>query len=536
MKSRYQQSSRRWRHMLWIVPVCVLIGIYATDALAAARGIYTQLQILTSVIRLAREVYVDQVDTEKLMDGAIDGLLDELDPHSNYMSPEEAQKLQQKIQGEFGGVGITYSIIDGAPTVISTIEDGPAARAGLITGDRIIVVDGHTTLDWRNAEVQQHLRGEIGTKVKVTVRRSGEDTPVEIEILRGTIPLASVPYAFMVDDSTGYMRISNFARTTGREVGEALHGLLDQEMRYLVLDLRDNGGGDLDAAVEVANYILPEGSVVVTQRGRWQAANQTHYATAGPLKLTIPIVVMINHGSASASEIVSGALQDTDRAIIVGRRSFGKGLVQRPFDLSRRARGGGVLLLTVARYYTPTGRLIQRDYSGGTAQYLVDGLADSAASDSAMGPAYHTPLGRIVYGGGGILPDYSIPRGQMSRVVARLVQRAVFFRFADELVQQGETFPSSLDAFQEQFTLDEETWDAFIGFACKVDTRITDEEVRLARPELRPFIFAGIAGRMWGREARYRLLAPSDPELTMARRHLPDATHLLEAGAALRGR
>jgi len=519
---------RRARCLLWmLIPALVALGLYRTDAWAAARGFYARLSILSTIIRIARDVYVDEVDPDKLMDGAIDGLLDSLDPHSSYLPPGAAEKLEERLRGSFGGVGIYYSVIDGVPTVMSVIEGGPAEHAGVATGDRIIAVDGRTTLGWRDAEVQEHLRGPLDTRVRVTLDRAGEKRPVEAEIVRGTIPLKSVPYAFMLDDTTGYVRISNFAQTTGQEVGQELSRLEGEGMRDLILDLRDNGGGELGAAVGVANYFLSEGTTIVTQRGRWPQANQSFYASAGPLKVDVPVVVMINHGSASASEIVAGALQDTDRGIIVGQRSFGKGLVQRPFDLSHQVTEGGVLLLTVARYYTPTGRLIQRDYSTGTAQYVLEGLSDGSPADTMRGPAYQTPLGRTVYGGGGIRPDFVIPRSPVDRLVIRLSNRAVFFRFADELVRQGRTFPETLSEFRQRYRPDDSTFGEFVALAHTIDPDVPQTELYEARSVLGPHIIAGIAGRQWGLEARYRLLAPSDPELAVAHERLSDAGRLL---------
>jgi len=510
--------------------------IYATDAFATARGIYAQLQILTAVIRLAREVHVDPVDVEKLMGGAIDGLLDKLDPHSNYMPPDEAKDLAEKLRGDFGGIGITYSILDGAPTVISTIEGGPAAGAGLLTGDRIVLVDGRTTADWRDTEVRQYLRGAVGTDVDVSLQRAGTPELIEVRITRGTIPLDSVPYSFMLNDSAGYIRIARFARTTGDEVEEALRDLLSKRMRYLIIDLRGNGGGDLDAAVRVSDYFLREGSVVVSQRGRWAAANKSHDATDGELEIDVPVVVMINRGSASASEIVSGALQDTDRAIILGQRSFGKGLVQRPFDLSRKVSGGGVLLLTVARYYTPTGRLIQRDYSDGVAQYVLEARhgSNEAERDSTEGPAFLTPLGRTVYGGGGIQPDRETTPPAMNATVARLARKAAFFRFADRLVQNGVAFGDDLESFERDYVLNAQTWDEFVEFACQADSGLNRDRMSGDRAAVAPLVRAGIAGRVWGREARYRLTILMDSEIVTAGSQLMHAAYLLESAAAKR--
>ena len=514
-----------------LVALCVTFG---SDAWAAARGFYARLTILSTIVRHSRDYYVDPVDTDRLMDGAIDGLLDRLDPHSNYLPADEAARLNERLTGRFGGVGIQYSIIDGSPTVISVIEGGPAENAGVITGDRIVTVDDAPTVNWRVPEVQEHLKGEIGTSVRLGLDRAGERELVRVAITRGVIPLRSVPYAFMLHDSTGYIRISNFARTTGAEFRSALDSLVASGMRQLVLDLRNNGGGDMRAAVLVCNNFLPEGTTIVSQRGRWRSANQAFYASAEPTKLGIPIVVMINHGSASASEIVAGALQDTDRAIIVGQRSFGKGLVQRTFDLGQEVQDGGTLLLTVARYYTPTGRCIQRDYSAGEAQYYAEGFADESRADTARGEAYVTPLGRTLYAGGGIRPDIPLTAATISRPVVRLRNRAAFFRFADLLVRDGVRLPASADALHEM-ALSDEVFDRFVTYAGEVDPQLGAEDIRSARDELVPYIASGMAGRSDGHEAAYRLLAPYDPELQMAHRHMDDARSLLRQVAQIEG-
>jgi carboxyl-terminal processing protease len=534
---RYMPGGPRWsrgriRILAGVLTVVVIAGILAPEALAAARGFFAKLQVLSTIVRLSREVYVDEIDAEDLMEGAIDGLLDRLDPHSNYLPADEASRLTERIQGSFGGVGIRYSMINSIPTVISTIEDGPAERSGVLSGDRIVKVNSRTTLGWRTADVQEHLRGTKGSSVRISVSRAGAPKPIDINIVRGDIPLKSVPYSFMLDDSTGYVRITNFAVTTGIETAEALVALRREGMRYLIVDLRNNGGGDMSAAVAVSNYFLPEGTTIVSQRGRWGPANQTFYATAGPLKLDIPVVIILNRGSASASEIVAGALQDTDRGLILGQRSFGKGLVQRSFDLGERTDEGGILLLTVARYYTPTGRLIQRDYTTGTAQYLVDGMSADAPLDTAGLKAYSTPLGRIVYGGGGIYPDHVIQREQIDRTIYGITSQSLFFRFSNELAGHGEQYPDTFDEYTDM-EVGDELWNNFVSFATSVDSSLTQEILLGLRLEISPYILAGIAGRFDSSQSRYRLLSMTDTELAAARIHLLDARKLLTASADL---
>ncbi len=512
--------------VLWALPVVVLGAAFAPEVWAAARGFYTRLTVLSTIVRISREVYVDPVDADDLMDGAIDGLLDRLDPHSSYLPPEEAEDFEERIRGGFGGVGIQYSILDNVPTVISTIEGGPAEHAGVITADRIMFVNGTPTRGRRSKEVQEHLRGQVGTRVKLRIDRAGTGELVPVEIERGVIPLESVPYAFMIDDGTGYVRISNFSSRTGAEFAAALDSLAGAGMEELIVDLRNNGGGALRSAIQVCDRFLPEGTMIVSQRGRWQRANQAYYASGHGHKYDIPVVVMINHGSASAAEIVSGALQDTDRGIIVGQRSFGKGLVQQKFDLDREIRDGGTLLLTVARYYTPTGRSIQRDYSGGTARYYVEGMSDEPVPDTTRGDPFVTPLGRIVYGGGGIFPDHVLEPGHISRTTAKLRGFRAFFRFADVLLREGSDIPDAPEGLS-RFTISDELFERFVAFSADLSPDLDGDSIREQRQELEPYLVAGMAGRLWGHKAHYQFLAPVDPELSLARRHLQDARQLL---------
>ncbi len=529
-----RRSRARRRIVLAIIGLAI-VTVIAPKVWASARDFYTKLQVLSTIVSLARDVYVDEVDPSDLMDGAISGLLGKLDPHSSYLAKDEAQRFTEKVQGSFSGVGIQYSVVEGVPTVIATIEGGPAEHAGVLAGDQIVRVDGQTTIGWRSDDVQSHLRGPKGTRVSISVSRAGVDDPIDIEITRGDIPLTSIPYAFTLNDSTAYVRITNFAATTAREFATAMDSLDRNGMRYLVIDLRNNAGGDMDGAVAIANHFLSDGSTIVSQRGRWEPANQVIYATGGARKYDVPVVVLINHGSASASEIVAGALQDTDRGIIVGQRSFGKGLVQRSFDLSSRVDGGGIVLLTVARYYTPTGRLIQRDYSAGTAQYILEGMTDHASIDTTTLPAFSTPAGRLVYGGGGISPDFEVDAQTVDRVIVRLANRSAFFRFADELARRNRISPETREAYRSS-DIDDGLWSDFAEFAMSTDTTLTEDDLERVRTDATPYVLAGIAGRFDGPEARYRLLLPIDTELAAALDHLNDAAELRRAGNARENR
>ncbi|MDP6126125.1 MAG: S41 family peptidase, partial [Candidatus Latescibacteria bacterium] len=460
---------RRHRSIILILLVPAVVGVllFGGWAYGQARQVFRKLKVLQTIMVLSRQVYVDEVDANSLLDGAIDGLLDRLDPHSNYITPEETAKLRERMESRFYGVGIQYALVDGTITVISPIDGAPAKKAGMLAGDRIVAVDGVSAQGWRNEEVKEHIRGPDGTTVVLTVVRAGVAEPIKISIVRGKVPVRSVRSAFVTDDHIGYIRATRFARTTGEDVATAWDSLTQIGMRSLVLDLRDNGGGTLGGAVAVCDLFLPEGTVIVSQKGRWAGATQTFYATKEATRALIPIVVLINHGSASASEIVAGAVQDTDRGLVVGRTSFGKGLVQRQFDVSQRVDGAGSLLLTVARYYTPSGRLIQRDYGENKRHYYQQSFEDDPIDSSARERFETLELSRTVFGGGGISPDVRVEGRRWGNLELTLNRRRLFFRFADHLTETGRAPTMTADEYLRSGMVDSSLLGEAYEFATK---------------------------------------------------------------------
>ncbi|MBT4484902.1 MAG: S41 family peptidase, partial [Candidatus Latescibacteria bacterium] len=380
------------------------------DELTYLEKISVQQKIFDNV----RKSYVDTTLGENtLIDGAIQGMIDKLDPHSSYMPPKRASDFTEKIRGGFEGVGISFAIFDGKITVIQVIEGGPSEAAKIKSRDRIVKIDGKNVIGISNEEVKKLLRGEQKSKVSVHVERPGEDELLKFTITRDRIKLNSVSHAYMLDGETGYLAVTNFTIKTNYDVGRTLKKLKEQGMKKLVFDLRNNSGGSLEAAMHVVDYFISDGLIVETRGPREKGENREWFATGYAAYTEIPMIVLINHGSASASEIVAGALQDHDRALTVGQTSFGKGLVMRPITITGDSgKNLGSLMLSVAHYYTPSGRLIQRPYNNGKEEYIKEGFdsIDLNAADLAKGdkPVFHTDLGREVYGGGGITPDRQI--------------------------------------------------------------------------------------------------------------------------------
>ncbi len=377
-----------------------------------------QLKKLMNAEFAISQFYVDSVNEDKLVEDAIRGMLEQLDPHSSYSTPEETRELEEPLEGEFSGIGIQFNMQQDTLYVIQTIVGGPAERVGMLAGDRIVQVEDTVIagMKMRNTRIMKMLRGKKGSKVNVMVKRRGTAELIPFRITRDDIPLYSIDATYMADSNTGYVKVSRFGKKTDDEFNKALSELSDKGMTQLIIDLTNNGGGYLQTAVELANTFLERGNGIVYTQGN----NSSRYDAKanGRGKLAddkFKVVVMVDQYSASASEILAGALQDWDRAVIVGRRTFGKGLVQRPF----RFEDGSMIRLTVARYYTPSGRCIQKPYTAGDREgYEKDIYNRFLDGELANADSIHLPdslkystlkSGRVIYGGGGIMPDVFVP-------------------------------------------------------------------------------------------------------------------------------
>jgi carboxyl-terminal processing protease len=424
-----------------ILAVCILVVALVAGTWAVGRvqesndNTYANIERFIQVLTKVRDNYVEPVSTDKLMDAAIRGMLRTLDPYSQYLDKEEAERLETTTHGAFGGIGISIGMRDGWVTVISPIEGTPGWRAGIQGGDRIIKIDGASTEGLSLDDAMKRMRGEKGTKVTLTIYREGREKPLDFPITRDIIRIHSVLYSGMLKSGVGYIRLSSFSEQTRQEIDEAFVRIEKEKPRGVILDLRYNPGGLLSQAVEVSEEFAPRGKKVVYTRGRDPSQNRDFYSTADAPHSSYPLIVLVNQWSASASEIVSGAIQDLDLGVVVGQPTFGKGLVQTVIPLTRSVRGPK-LKLTTAKYYTPSGRCIQKE------EQLKEGALASGDPDEEMPaeedslqakkprPEFRTELGRVVYGGGGIAPDFEIKETRLPRVVEELGQKQIFFKFA----------------------------------------------------------------------------------------------------------
>lgn len=539
-------TRRRWMVALpagLFLLTVLLGGVFLRDVVAAGKNIYDEVYLFNEVLNLVSQFYVEDVAPDSLIEGAITGMLDRLDPHSNYMDPKRFREMEERNRGSYSGIGVSFQIRDGNLTVISPIEGGPSSDLGIRSGDIITHIEGQSAYGIKEQEVFDKLRGSKGTKVHITVRRVDEPKPLEFEIVRDDIPIQSVPYHFMLSPGVGYVMMRNFSARTAEELTTALDELKAQGMDRLILDLRGNSGGYLNAAVDVSDIFLSGSKKIVYTAGRVPGSTEEYFASDQPGDCLIPVVVLIDAGSASASEIVAGALQDWDRALVAGHTSFGKGLVQRQY----RLRNDGALLLTVARYYTPSGRLIQRPYlPGDRLDYYrrageEDSLAadaetpESAAADTTGRPVYHTLLqGRDVYGGGGITPDVRITEiYRTSRLNQQLLFNRKYFDYANDLRDQKRIdWKGSFEEFYQQF----QPGDAIVaGFQAfleqQEDFDFSPDSFAVHQDEIRRGITAEIARNLWGDQERYRILERDDPALIRALELLPQAAAMLTADA-----
>lgn len=503
-----------------------LFVVIAASAQRSGADPTVQLQKLVQFYRYLAGSYVDEVDSEKLVEDAVVKMLSELDPHSAYIDAEELKSVNESFDGSFSGIGIEFRVMDDTLRVVNTIVGGPAAAVGVLPGDRVIGVNGESIIGIKQAHAPQLLRGKAGTKVDIEVIRHGESKPIGFTIVRGQIPINTVDAAYMLDPRTGYIKVNRFGRTTMTEFRDAMASMPAAER--LVLDLRGNGGGLMDQAVEMANYFLPRGSAIVSIEGR-AVPSETFSARRDGEFLKGAVAVMIDENSASASEIVSGALQDWDRAVIVGRPSFGKGLVQRQFPLI----DGSAVRITIARYHTPTGRVIQRPFENGKKEEYYEDFVerfgkaeiDSAALDTL--PKYRTLVkGRTVYGGGGIMPDVTVPIDTTGYTDywAELNRRGAIAEFVVDYLDDNRAkierdYPTA-DGFIERFEVGGEMIEALAAFGEKRGIGRNPEQLAVSRSQISLLVKAMIAQRLWDTTAYFRIVNADSDMLRQAKEAL----------------
>ena len=482
---------------------------------------------LNNLLRIIDDQYVDEVNIDSLVEKAMPLILGELDPHSVYISAKDVQQSQDDLKGSFSGVGIEFTIRQDTIHVENVIKNGPAEKAGIIAGDKIVMVDGKKFVGKQvtQEEAMHRLKGPQGSKVRVGVLRFGHSKVLSFDITRAEIPTKTITAAYMLDDTTGYIKIKNFGEKTYPELLIALANLQQQGFQNLVIDLRDNPGGYLQSAVQVANEFLPAKKLIVYTEGR-KSPRQDYTSDGHGAYQNIPLVVLINEGTASAAEILAGAMQDNDRATIIGRRSFGKGLVQQQIPFP----DGSMIRLTIARYYTPSGRCIQKPYVDGDEEAYAQDIIDryqhgeffSQDSIKHTGPAYHTGIGRVVYGGGGITPDIFVPED--TTYVTSYYKQAIMsglilqfaFTYTDNNRQKMKDFKEMLQL--ANYLKKQNTVEQFATYADQRGLKRRNLLIRRSHQLLEKYIDARIIYNMLDEQALNEYLNQDDPCVTTALR------------------
>jgi carboxyl-terminal processing protease len=490
----------------------IIIALIFLFGFAIEKDIDRFSRSFSEALAVIEDNYMSPVDSEKVVYGAIRGMIRDLDPHSAFLDKKTFSQLRESQGGAYYGIGITFGLNNnGELTVIAPIEGSPGAALGIQPGDVIVAIDGESTsgMDLNQAAIK--LRGPKGSKVRISVRRNGIPELLNFTIIRAEISLRSVPISLMLDGKTGYIRIVQFIDTTDDEFEKAWKKLEKEGMKQLLIDLRGNPGGLLDQAVAVADCFTREG-VIVSTKGRAPGSFQTYHASPAKTKADIPLIILIDRGSASGAEVVAGAVQDHDRGLIVGEKSFGKGLVQGIYPLSEET----ALALTTAKYFTPSGRCIQRDYSD-----REEYFEQKKEAEEKPGSAFKTDLGRLVYGGGGIIPDHELKAVSFSPLTQRLLARNLLFEFATRYIgrHRGE--------IKRDFTVDRNIIDEFRLFLDAVKVEYSPSEFEKAIPELSPLIKEEISRHIFGFDQAVRVALSSDVQLNKALSLFPEANKLL---------
>jgi carboxyl-terminal processing protease len=520
-----------------LVALSACAGAYfGHTALAAQDQVSEQYKIFTAGLKAVEEVYLGDVESDRVIYSAITGMLQTLDPHSSFMDPRSYAQTRERQEGRYYGLGITIQVINGDVIVASVFEDSPAYETGLRRGDVIARIETEDTKGWTSEQTVGRLKGPRGTFVNISLRRAGHDKLIDLRVRRDEVHIPTVAAAVMLDDTTGYIKLTEFAENSDRELGKALGDLTKRGMKRLVFDLRANPGGQLDQAILVSSRFLPKGDLVVYTRGRVNGSDQDYRAQERSDYLTLPMITLVNRSSASASEIVSGALQDHDRSLVIGETTFGKALVQSVYRLTR----GAAALITTARYYTPSGRLIQRPWDGTFDDYLTYTLRDQDANKTHKAEDLKlTDAGRKVYSGGGIEPDrrFDAPTegfnpGRFARTISGRglfdVYARRFTRQGDTRIAQPTTGPRHEVAANYQVT--DDMLNEFKQLVQQTPMRFDEAGWQKDRPYIAAMIQKEIDLDLFGAAKAYERLAKQDPQLQFAMNYFGEATTLLNNG------
>ena len=524
----FNRSLHGWQGCFLFLFLFTAPALFAQPGSAGEKAIRKLLQSTVMI----NQMYVDTVNMERQVEDAITGMLSKLDPHSSYTNAKDTKKLNEPLQGNFDGIGVQFNMLEDTLVVIQPTSKGPSERAGILAGDRIISVNDTAIagVKMSKEDIMSRLRGPKGTKVNLGVVRRGIKDVLTFTIKRDKIPVNSLDAAYMVEPGIGLVRFSNFAATTRDEVVDAIRRLQEKGMKDLIIDLQGNGGGYLNAAVDLASEFLPQGEMIVYTRGRGGVNMGEFRSTGGGLFTKGRIVVLVDEYSASASEILSGAIQDHDRGTIVGRRTFGKGLVQRPINLE----DGSMIRLTIARYYTPAGRCIQKPYEKGDAKsYARDVIDRYNRGELTNADSIHFPdslryktlkRGRTVYGGGGIMPDIFVPldTARYTRLHRELSARSYVvnasLKYIDKHRKQLNKKYEDFETFRRDFTIPTEVIDDLLAEAEKKDSlkARSDEELQKTRTDVALILKGLVARDLWDMSEYFQIIYADDPVIQRA--------------------
>ncbi|MBI4265774.1 MAG: S41 family peptidase [Acidobacteria bacterium] len=533
------RSYRSLSAAVFAIVFCALLGgFYGRSALVAQDRIPEQYEVFTAALTAVEANFAGDVEPDRLVYGAISGMLQTLDPHSSFMDPRTYAQMRERQEGRYYGLGISINVIAGDITVISLFEGSPAYQKGLRRGDVIARIEGEDTKGWTSDQAVRRLRGPRGTPVEISLRRTSYDKLIDLAVVRDEIHIPTVRAAFMIDDTTGYILLSEFGENSDDELGRALRDLTAKGMRRLVFDLRGNPGGALDQAIRVSNRFLPRGDMIVYTRGRVANSDSEYRATRASEYLDMPMITLVNRNSASASEIVSGALQDHDRSLVVGETTFGKALVQSVYRVSQ---GAGVAV-TTARYYTPSGRLIQRPWDGSFDEYLTYTLREQDPNRAHKPEDLKfTDGGRRVFGGGGIEPDRRfdgpVEGFNPTRFARTLFARNLFDTYAQRFSRRGDAritaSPSEpLRELSEDFQVTDAMVAEFKEHVQKSGLRLDEAAWQQDQQFIRAMIRFEIDVDLFSVEVARRNLSKADPQLQYALTLFPEAEALMRLGTA----
>jgi carboxyl-terminal processing protease len=519
------KSKLFWFSIPFVLLVGVFVGLKLND-LFSDNSVNSDTQKFSEVLDYAKTYYYKDVDKDNLIEHAITGMLEELDPHSVYIPAKDQVGISEQFKGKFDGIGVEFQIIDDSITVVSAISGGPSEAVGIMPGDRFVEIDGKNSIGFTNNDVVLNLRGEKGTAVNIKVYRPFVKELLEFSIIRDQIPLQTVEAALMISDSIAYVSLSKFVETSVSEMKNVLQQLEKFGMKKLILDLRNNPGGYMDQAIKIADLFLDGEKMIVYTKGRRSDLDDEFKAVNSYSYENMPLAILVNKGSASASEIVTGAIQDWDRGIIVGETTFGKGLVQRPFVLPDNS----VVRITISKYYTPSGREIQRDYENEADYYGVVYSREEKEGNNvnhqleidSSDTVYKTSNGRAIKANGGITPDFIVKNEDLTYYSILLRSKDLYYRFIRKYLDENgdrvySKYKNNLIMFRNNFSFSQNDIDSFIKFAADNKVEFVKEEYEKDEEYIKLRLKAHIARNYWKSEGWYSTLLGSDNQFNKAK-------------------